>query len=358
MKYDIIHFEALGEELSHLEELTEKAIEEGSLPKDLKYLCTPLTVQKFLESNKIELPNIISTKTHSILPQEYYTKGQKKSVLTRSAGYDHFEALQDQINLASLREYCVDAVAQTAIKFLFCTCGNLNEYNLNTLKFERKDTNSFRELNEDVIVAVYGVGKIGSKTYDYTRKIGVTSIAVDLREDELRETTAYKDFVFVTPEEAIAKADIIINTMNLTKNPESRFYNMGYFNEEYLSNATKPLIFINVTRGEIAPESTILKLYKEGKIVGVATDVFSHEAELTECLRNDDFSLTNDADVLAGKDIIDLAISRKANFYVQPHQGFNSDLAAWTKAQEAMRHIIYWFKNGKKGFKEQLPYYH
>jgi len=42
---------------------------------------------------------------------------------------------------------------------------------------------------------------------------------------------------------------------------------------------------------------------------------------------------------------------------VQPHQGFNSDLAAIAKAREAVNHICEWYKNDKENFNEQLPYY-
>lgn len=358
MLYDVIHFEALGEEAKHIQEVTEKMIDDGKLPKNLKYLITPCTVQEYLEQepNAI-LPDIITTKTHSILPDNYVNNGKKKSVVTRSAGYDHFEHLQDKINLTSLREYCVDAVSQTAIKLMYCVAGNLNEYMKNTEVFERKNTKSFRELNKDVTVVVYGVGKIGHQTYKNAVAAGTTVLAVDIRADELKQDPDYADVKFVSPDEAINRADIIINVMNLTKIKESRFYNERYFDENYLKKASKPLLVINVTRGEIIPESVVIKLYEEGRIVGFAADVFSHEAELTEYLRKKDFSECKNEDILAAKTIIDRALNRTANFYVQPHQGFNSDIAAMTKAEEAMRHVSYWFSHGKQHFVEQLPYY-
>lgn len=330
MTYDIIHFEALGKEQEYLESVTKDLIEEGKLPKDFKSLTTPLTLQEYLSENKIELPDLITTKTHSKLPEDYINSGNKKSVITRSAGYDHFEHLQDKINLASLREYCVDAVAQTAIKFAYCVCGNLNEFTMNTRTFERKNTKSFVEFNPNRVATVYGVGKIGHKTYQILKNNGLTVQAVDLREDELKKESAYSDVNFVSPEEAIETSDIIINVMNLTKNKDSKLYNEGYFDEEYLRSAKKNIFFINVTRGEIAPESVLLKLYKEGKILGIAADVFSKESELTERLRSNKFDDCKDEDILAAKEIIDKAISKEENFYVQPHQGFNSDLAART----------------------------
>ncbi|MDR1834318.1 MAG: hydroxyacid dehydrogenase [Fusobacteriaceae bacterium] len=353
-QYDIIHFEALGAEAGHLEEETKKALAKGLLPGDLTYLIVPEDLQTCLKARPdLVLPDIITTKTHSVLPEDYL-KGKKKSVVTRSAGYDHFEHLAAVINLASLREYCVNAVAQTAVKFLYAEAGMLNEYTNNTLTFERNRATSFVELGKHLIATVFGCGKIGKRTYELLEGNGLTVQAVDVRREEL--STLYGDGVkFVTKEEAIATSDILVNTMNLTKNPQSRFYNAGYFSEDYLSAARKKLFFINVTRGEIAPEAGLLKLYDAGKLLGIGLDVFSREAVFSEGLKEN--TAFDDPDNIAAREILNRAINRSANFYVQPHQGFNSDLAAIAKAEEAVKHLCAWYGNGKEKFDEQLPYY-
>ena len=354
MQYDVMHFEALGAESDHLKELTEKAQKEGRLPKDLQYLITPDDLQTYMKKHpELQLPDIITTKTHSILPSEYL-KGTKKSVISRSAGYDHFEALSSVINLTSLRNYCVNAVAQTAMKFLYATAGMLNEYTQNTCTFERNKSTSFIELGKSKVATVFGVGKIGKRTYELLEANGLTVQGVDLRYKELDEQYGHA-VKFVSKEDAIKNSDIIINTMNLTKNKESKLYNVGYFSEDYLSQAPKKLIIINVTRGEIAPEAGLLNLYKQGKILGLGLDVFTNEALFSECLNGHEEFKTQDN--IAAKVILDNAINRSANFYVQPHQGFNSDLAAIEKAKDAIEHLCEWYKNDKKKFDEQLPYY-
>jgi len=55
---------------------------------------------------------------------------------------------------------------------------------------------------------------------------------------------------------------------------------------------------------------------------------------------------------------MDHAINRTGNVYVQPHQAFNSDVAAKSKAANTISHMIAWYRNGKTHFDEQLPYYH
>ncbi|MEN6617575.1 MAG: NAD(P)-dependent oxidoreductase, partial [Syntrophorhabdus sp.] len=300
-QYDIIHFEALGPEAMHLQEETKRAIERKDIPDKHTYLITHKTVQEFLrDSPSAKLPDLITTKTHSVLPDQY-VDGARKSVITRSAGYDHLEHLADKINIASLREYCLNAVAQTAMKFLYAAAGELNHYTVNTATFERKDSQAFMELDRHRTLTVFGVGKIGKRTYELAEANGLMVQGVDIRQDEL--AALYGSSVrFVSKEEAILTSDIIINAMNLTRNKDSRFYNVGYFSKEYLSQAKKKLIFINVTRGEIAPESVIAELYRAGKITGIGLDVFSNESQFAALLTKQ--GNVTDADVLAARGLV------------------------------------------------------
>jgi D-lactate dehydrogenase len=352
--YDIIHFEALGPEAQHLKEETLEAQREGKLPVNFTYLITPSNVQDFLrENSRIKLPDIVTTKTHSVLPVPYFT-GNKKSIVTRSAGYDHFEELAEKANIASLREYCVNAVAQTVMKFLYATAGELNHYTKNTETFERNNTRAFMELDKHKILTVFGVGKIGKKIYDLAGLNGLTVQGVDIRQEYLNNL--YKGSVhFVSSENAVRSSDIIVNAMNLTRNNKSLMFNVGYFSRTYLSQARDGLIFINVTRGEIAPESGLLELYMSGKIKGIGLDVFTSESQFAKLLVDNNTVI--EGDHYAAKMMVKNSIDRSANIYVQPHQGFNSDIAAVTKAAESIKHVIAWYKNKGKCFDEQLPYY-
>ena len=351
--YAVIHFEALGVEAEYLKEETAKAIRREELPKGHTCLITPDTVQAFLKENPgTVLPALITTKTHSVLPAGYLA-GSRKSVITRSAGYDHFEHLAKRVNIASLREYCVNAVAQTAMKFLYAAAGKLNHYEKNAGTFERQRSESFMELGTHRRVTVFGVGRIGKRICELAEANGLSVQGVDARVDELKRV--HQGSVhFVSKEEALRSSDIFINAMNLARNKRSRFFNVGYFSKAYLSKAKKGLIFINVTRGEIAPESVLLSLYRTGRIGGLGLDVFSREAEFARLLAGEP---VEGADLRAARELVAMSLERRGNIYVQPHQGFNSDLAAKAKAVEAVKHIASWYKNNGKRFDEQLPYY-
>lgn len=351
--YDIIHFEALGPEAAHLEEEIASARIEGRLPRNHKYLITPANVQDYLENDHdAVLPEIISIKTHSILPDNYFTVG-KKSIITRSAGYDHVEHLAEKANVTSLREYCINAVAQTALKFIYAAAGELNHYTQNTVTFERGNSHAFMELGKHKIVTVFGVGKIGKRIYELCKANGLTVRGVDLREDELKKLYG-SSVKFISKNDAIGSSDILVNAMNLTRDKTRDFYNVGYFSEEYLKKSDRSFLFINVTRGEIAPESVLLKLYKAGRISGIGLDVFSDEVHFAKVLRAKE---NGRSDQKAAKRLVEMSINRTANIYVQPHQGFNSDIAAKKKAEEAIKHVASWCRNNGGRFDDQLPYF-
>jgi len=255
--------------------------------------------------------------------------------------------------VASLREYCVDAVAQTAMKFIYAAAGMMNDYCNNTRTFDRQACPAFLSLDSSLTVTVFGVGKIGKRIYELAAANGLTVQGVDLRARTLAE--AYGDSVrFVSKDAAIASSDLIINAMNLTRDPASPFHNVAYFSREYLARGTRKLIFINVTRGEIAPEAGLLDLYRAGRITGLGLDVFSREAAFTKVLQG---AGTDDPDLVAAAALVRMALERTGNVYVQPHQGFNSNVAARTKAEEAVKHVVAWFRNGGRHFDEELPYY-
>ncbi|NCC31586.1 MAG: hypothetical protein EOM24_06105 [Chloroflexia bacterium] len=88
--------------------------------------------------------------------------------------------------------------------------------------------------------------------------------------------------------------------------------------------------------------------------MGLGLDVFSSESAFATLVSGDD---KVDDDHAAARHMVQQALNRSANIYVQPHQGFNSDRAARTKAFEAIKHVVAWHRNQGACFDEQLPYY-
>ena len=142
--FDIIHFEALGPEASYLDRRAEGP-SGWDAPRAPRLSHHPAERPGIPEGTR----GVPSAGHHhdqdTLRPsEEHYLSGGRKSIITRSAGYDHFEHLTREGDLASLRKYCVNAVAQTAMKFLYAAAGMLNHYTRNAATFERK--NSVRTL--------------------------------------------------------------------------------------------------------------------------------------------------------------------------------------------------------------------
>jgi D-lactate dehydrogenase len=350
----VVHFEALGAEARHLEKETAAAIKRKALPHAHLCLITPDNVQDYLKAHPdTVLPTVITTKTHSVLPAGYLA-GNRKSVITRSAGYDHFEHLAKRVNIASLREYCVNAVAQTAMKLVYAAAGRLNDYTRLTATFDRSSSAAFMELGGHRTLTVFGVGKIGKRIVELAAANGLTVQGVDLRENELSALYDGDGVRFVSKEKALRSSHMIVNAMNLTRDKRSRFYNVGYFGTDDLARTKKGLIFINVSRGEIAPESVLLEGYRSGRIAGIGLDVFSREADLAARLNGEP---VEGGDLEAAQTLVNLSIQRCGNIYVQPHQGFHSDVAVKAKAAETIRQLSAWYRNNGQRFDEQLPYH-
>lgn len=350
--FDVIHFEALSGEDVKLDNAMREAISSGLIPADYKFHITGETVQVFLEKNPdYVLPNIISTKTHSQLPEDWINSGVKKSVITRSAGYDHFEHLREVVNVASLREYCVQAVAQTALGFVYAMGLNLNELTNMADRFDRNNAKPYMEFGPNRVATVFGAsGKIGGRIYELLQVNGFSVQGVDIR--EINSSVNY-----VSKGAALRNSDIIINAMNYTKDEKSPLYNKKYFSDEDFANVKNGLLFANVTRGDIAPESGVLKALDSGRLGGVALDVFTNESEFDSLRKSNGEFKTNHPDLVAAKILVDRSIARDGNIYVSPHQGFNSDVASKNKADEAIKHLVSWLQNSGQRFNEQLPYY-
>ncbi|MEZ4687125.1 MAG: NAD(P)-dependent oxidoreductase [Bacteroidia bacterium] len=54
--------------------------------------------------------------------------------------------------------------------------------------------------------------------------------------------------------------------------------NAGYFSYEKLKKSKPGMLFINISRGELSPSTTLLRLLEEGHPGGVAIDVYEQES--------------------------------------------------------------------------------
>jgi len=319
---DIFFYEAFEEEEKQLKRF---------LPENIKAGFSWKTIQ---ESKHNEPPaKLISTRTQSVYPIKWGDK--LNGILSRSTGYDHLKAYEEEIShklsFGYLPLYCHRAVAEHAMMLWMALLRKLPQQVKNFSSFRRDGITGYECENKTLLIV--GVGNIGGQILHIGKGLGMNVLCVDI---EIK----YPNENYLSIEEGIKQADIIVCAMNLNKE------NIGYFTYDLFKKSKKNAIFINISRGEFSPSSVLLKLINENHLGGAGLDAFNHEKELAISFRENKNS--NDPEVLAT-----LELSKKQNVILTPHNAFNSYEAVERKSQQSIEQVVYFMNNGK--FKWQVP---
>jgi D-lactate dehydrogenase len=139
---------------------------------------------------------------------------------------------------------------------------------------------------------------------------------------------------YVSLDEGIRIADVIVCTMNLTSE------NLALFNYQRLHHARPGCIFINVSRGEISPPEDLERLLDENILAGVGLDVFEDEPELAISLRQE-----RGSDMASHKAV--RTLRERDDVILTPHNAFNTVESTERKALESARELAHFFSHGK-----------
>jgi len=303
--YDAFFYEAFAEEAEHL------LAHASATP--LRVGHTPMTIQ---EAGHTSPPApIISVRTQSILPPEWAPN--LNGLLSRSTGYDHLTAYQIALRentppLGYLPLYCVRAVAEQAMLLWTALFRRLPQQ-LSQFDAFQRDHLSGQE-NPGKVMALFGVGNIGHEIWRIATALGMEVHGVDpvQRHDEVG---------YVTPEEALAKADLIVCAMNLTPD------NHAYFTPKRLAEATRQPILVNIARGEFTP--------------ALVLEEANEESTLAQALRTGQHTLlTADNEAL-------LRLRPRNDVILTPHNSFNTLEAVERKSEQSIRTLLHFRETGQ-----------
>jgi D-lactate dehydrogenase len=313
---DVIFYEAFEEEENELKKY---------LPGKIKAEFTWKTIQE--SKHKLTPAKLISTRTQSIFPLEWGSK--LSGILSRSTGYEHLMEYQQNIEkkliLGYLPLYCHRAVAEHAMMLWMALLRKLRIQQNNFATFYRDGITGYE--CEKKTLLVVGVGNIGGQVVRIGRGLGMKILCVDI-------DIKYPEEQYISIEEGIQLADVIVCSMNLTEQ------NRNYFTYELLKKAKKNAIFVNVSRGEFSKSSILLKLANENHLGGIGLDVFYEEKELANCLRNNIRS--NNSEVQAT-----IELSKLNNAILTPHNAFNTYESVERKASQSIEQIVHFLDTGK-----------
>jgi D-lactate dehydrogenase len=319
---DVIFYEVFEEE--------EKALKKY-LPSDIHAEFTDKTIQE----RKGHKPpaELISIRTQSEVPAGW-AEGIK-GVLTRSQGYDHLEVFRrvtgGKVPCGYLNNYCARAVAEQAVLAMMALLRKLKKQIACFDTFKRDGLTGFECRGRKALVV--GIGNIGSQIVDIAQGLRMAVKGVDIERK-------LKDLSYVSLSEGIPWADAVFCALPLT--PETR----GMFNYNVFKKARPGLIFINIARGEIAPEEDLKRLLSDGLLGGLSLDIYSQESSLANYLRGSG-GIKNPSN----QTVLDL--KENSNVLFTPHNAFNTQEALEKKAERSAASVISFLRTGK--FPYPLP---
>ena len=315
MTLDVFFYEAFEEEVAALRRV---------LPRGVKARFSSKTIQE--QGDAVPPAALISIRTQSIVPPEWAP--QLRGVLSRSTGYDHLAAYRARarpsLPCGYLPLYCHRAVAEQAMLLWMALLRKLPHQIRSFARFHR-DGLTGGECEHKVLLVV-GVGHIGYEVARIGAGLGMKVLGVDL---ERKHPSVH----YVTIDEGLPRADIIVCAMNLTP------ANTGYFRRARLRKAKKGALFVNVARGEHAPSADLLRLLDEGRLGGVALDVYSQESVLAVQLRARRRARGEELQAA-------LALARHPQAILTPHNAFNTREAVERKAGHSIQQVLHFLRSG------------
>jgi len=313
---DVYFYEAFEEEVEALK---------SALKSDVNAAFSWKTIQE--QADPVPPARIISIRTQSIIPVSW--AGHIEAVLTRSTGFEHLldyeEKVKTSLKYGYLPLYCNRAVAEQACLLWMSLIRKLKLQMEQFKSFER-DGLTGQECEKKTLLVV-GVGNIGSEVVRIGEGLGMRVLGVDI-------VKRFPSVNYVSIDEAILLADIIVCAMNLT--PENR----GYFNYSLLKKAKKGVIFVNIARGEMSPSADLLTLIEEDHLGGLGMDVFNKEAELATLIRQG--MKSEDREIQATS-----MLATKPNVVFTPHNAFNTRESVERKSQQSIEQIENYLKTGQ-----------
>lgn len=282
--------------------------------------------------NKPPCP-LISIRTQSVIPDTWAPL--LKGVLSRSTGYDHLVSFRERtastIALGYLEEYSTRAVAEHALLLVLALLRKL-PLQLRQLPTFQRDGLTGSELAGRRVLVV-GVGRIGLEIVRLSSALGCDVKGVDIKPGKAGVS-------YVSKDEGIQWADVIVCAMNLTRE------NAGYFSYDLLRRARQGAVFVNIARGEHAPLTHLGQLLAEGHLGAIGLDVFQDEAVLAAALR--------DPEAHSSPFVLTLRkLLASPNVLCTPHNAFNTREALARKCAMTIAQIEYFLKNGR--FQWQIP---
>jgi len=311
----VIFYEAFEEEQRALKQ---------EMPAQIEAVYFRETIQ---ETGHTDPPaRVICVRTQSVIPLKWAES--LSGVLTRSTGYDHLEAyksaVRKDIPCGHLPSYCSRAVAEHAILMVMALWRKIPQQTVQVKTFSRDGLTGQECRGKNLVVV--GVGRIGTEILNIAAALGINIKGVDI--DPREQNVDYVSFA-----EGMGWADAVVSAVPLTE--ETR----GMFNFAVFQKMKPSVVFVNISRGEVAPLPEVKGALEENRIAGAALDVYDNEERLGAALRGRREEGSPSVKMFR-------QLLKRTDVILTPHNAFNTREAVQRKARQSIASLEQFFSTG------------
>jgi D-3-phosphoglycerate dehydrogenase len=210
------------------------------------------------------------------------------------------------------------AVAEHAIGMLLSLMNNILKAHLEIHNgFWKREANRGYELDGKTF-GIIGYGNVGSAVAERLQGFNMQVIAYDKYKHDFSNNLVEE----VSLNELLTRSDII--SMHVPLTSETTYM----VNDNFFSKLSKPIWFINTSRGQVLETSSLLNAIANGKVLGACLDVLEYEDYSFE---NIEYALANPNETL--KQVLD-----NPQIILTPH------IAGWTFESNRKHAEILWQK--------------
>ena len=202
-----------------------------------------------------------------------------RTIATPSTGTNHIDlkyCIKNNIECFSLKNSKVIKAIKASSEFAFALIlATIRQIpfatKLTSMGIWRDKENLLRSYEfSNLTIGIIGFGRIGSNVAKYSNSMGFKILAHDpyikINSKYVTQKTNIK--------ELIRNSDIILLSVHLDEKTKNMF------GEKYFSIMKKNSYFVNISRGEIINENSLLKYLKNKRIKAAAVDVITNEQQV------------------------------------------------------------------------------
>lgn len=273
----------------------------------------------FLPEHKIDprLIDIVVIRTKTKFGFEEFERYPKlKMIIRAGSGYDNIdltEAKRRDVYVCNTPEANATAAAELTLSFILALVKKHQLSKKSILASEWKENLLPNWELCELKALIVGVGRVGSKVAKTLRELGAEVRGVDpYLKREQWESIGIKRVEY---KKGLAWCNLLTFHCPLTVETK------GYFNEETLAYLHNPIWLVNTARGGVVTEKAAEIGLDEGKLLGVALDVYDEEpCQIKKYMKDDRIYMTPHTGAYTM-----VAKERLCNEVIRVWQAFNFD---------------------------------